>query len=96
MVKLSPGLGVFLKGLKMSKSGYDIVYRSKDEAYLEPHFCREWEGDCGCYGTNEMHGFTFEEAKEELAKHYEAKAKWIRESAQLSYWVTDLSEFEGS
>ena len=36
----------------------DIVWRGNDVS-LDYHFCREWDGDNGCYGTNPDHGHSF-------------------------------------
>jgi hypothetical protein len=42
---------------------YDIVY-TKDGPKIEPHFCRQWDEDGGCYGTNPLHGYSKEQADE--------------------------------
>ncbi len=55
---------------------YDVVYR-EHHATIEPHFCREWDDEGGCYGTNPNHGFTFEAACEVVAGWYaEQAALW--------------------
>ena len=55
---------------------YDIVFG--DGPAIEPHFCREWDGDGGCYGTNPDHGYTWEEAVEQVAQWHEAQAAFLR------------------
>jgi len=57
---------------------YDVTYRD-GEPMLDYHFCREWDGDKGCYGTNPDHGFTFEEAREVAAAHYRQEVeRWSK------------------
>lgn len=51
---------------------FDIHFR--EPASLDYHFCRAWDGETGCYGTNPGHGYTFDEAKEQIAQHYERLA----------------------
>ena len=53
-------------------SRYDVLYRH-DRVSLQHHFCR----DIDCFGTNENHGFTLEEAKEMIIK-------WHQD--QIEYW----------
>ncbi len=49
-------------------------------ASIDFHYCREWENDdLGCYGFNPNHGFTFDEAKQEMINWYEN---------QVEYWKT--------
>ena len=52
---------------------YDVIY-AEHHTYVEPHFCREWDGDGGCYGTNPNHGETWEDARKVVADYYELKA----------------------
>ena len=54
---------------------YDVVF-SKRGCDIEFHFCREWDGEEGCYGTNPDHGLSFEEAIKEIANHYQVLAKY--------------------
>lgn len=49
---------------------YDVIYRSQRECDIEPHFCREWDESGGCYGFNEEHGFSKEEALHLQIKYY--------------------------
>jgi hypothetical protein len=57
---------------------FDVIYEG-DQVHIQPHFCREWDGDVGCYGTNANHGYTFDEVKESIAQHYEDTAKYWRD-----------------
>ena len=50
----------------MSDIRYDIIYDKYDRCYPEPHFCREMD----CFGYNPDHGFTWEQARKEVAKYY--------------------------
>lgn len=56
---------------------FDVSYREHGPT-VDPHFCREWDGDVGCYGTNADHGMTFAEAAEEVARWHEEQAKYWR------------------
>ena len=53
-----------------------MVFPSIEGPFIEPHFCRVWEQVdgrlVGCYGTNPNHGHTFEEAKAEIVKYWQA------------------------
>lgn len=65
----------------MTKGRYDIVYGSdglRAWVDVQMHFCREWVGNEGCYGTNPDHGMTWEEAREEVAKWHEEQAAYWR------------------
>jgi hypothetical protein len=66
-----------------NKHRYDVVY-DVNGPILTFHFCREWDENGGCYGTNPDHGFTFEEAKEIVLEHY---------SSLLNQWK-EMSEEE--
>ncbi len=58
---------------------YDVIY-AEHHAYVEPHYCREWDGDRGCYGTNEDHGFTWEEARKYVVEYHMTEAtRWGQE-----------------
>lgn len=60
----------------MSAQRYDVIF-VQHHTYVEPHFCREWDESGGCHGSNPNHGFTWEEAREEVAKFYDAEAaRW--------------------
>ena len=63
---------------------FDVIYDSHG-AHLDRHFCREWTDGEGCYGTNPDHGFTFDEAKEHVAKWYEDMAEYWRKLT-LTEW----------
>lgn len=56
---------------------YDICHYGKHVA-IEPHFCREWDENGGCYGTNPDHGYSWEEAKEQLISWHEAQIDLIK------------------
>lgn len=53
---------------------FDVYLR--DGCSLSYHFCREWDNDEGCYGTNPNHGYSFEEAKQEIVRFYERQAAY--------------------
>jgi hypothetical protein len=53
---------------------YDILWESYGPRPV-PHFCREWDGDKGCYGFNEDHGMTWEEVRAEIVAWYEKQAE---------------------
>ncbi len=42
---------------------YDLI-GTEHGPQIEPHYCREWDGEKGCYGTNEYHGYTWDEVVE--------------------------------
>jgi hypothetical protein len=63
---------------RRSKQRYDIHYHEHHVA-IEPHFCRSWDDEGGCYGTNPNHGFSWQEARK-------ADADWHRERAE--WWAT--------
>jgi hypothetical protein len=55
---------------------FDVVY-TEHGPKVEPHFCREWHEDGGCYGTNPSHGVTWDEARAEVVRwHEEQAAAW--------------------
>jgi hypothetical protein len=57
---------------------FDVIYRG-DRVSVDYHFCREWDAEGGCYGTNPHHGCSFEEAKASVAEWHEDQAKRWRE-----------------
>lgn len=59
---------------------FDLIFDERG-CRIDYHFCREIDGDTGCYGTNPDHGFSFEDAREQLASWHEEKAKRIRETS---------------
>ena len=63
---------------------FDVIYDEKG-VHIDYHFCREWVGDEGCYGTNDTHGFSFEEAREHLVKWYEEEVVRLRKMT-LEQW----------
>lgn len=62
----------------VSKMRFDVCYQG-EKCTIEPHFCREWDEDGGCYGTNPDHGHSFEEACDHVAEWHESQAKLWRE-----------------
>ena len=56
---------------------YDVVYYSTHTT-IEPHFCREYD----CFGSNEEHGFTLEQACNEVAKIWKKYRieRWVNEN----------------
>lgn len=52
-------------------SKYDVVYMPNQGVQLEEHFCREY----GCFGSDETHGMTFEEAKKEIISYLKEQIK---------------------
>lgn len=68
----------------MSKQMFDITYGSSGDVRIEPHFCREWDEDGGCYGTNPDHGFSLDEACEEVAKYYDNLSQQYRDKSHYS------------
>ena len=60
----------------MSEQRFDVIY-GEFGPRVDYHFCRTWEGDEGCYGTNLNHGLTWEAVREELAAWHEREAaRW--------------------
>lgn len=53
---------------------FDVLYHS-GSVTIDYHFCRSWDGDNGCYGTNPNHGRSWEEAKKEVADWHREQAK---------------------
>ena len=58
----------------MPKPRFDVIYYLGG-VHLDYHFCRNWDEDGGCCGTNPDHGFTFEEAKKQVVKYHEEEAE---------------------
>lgn len=60
----------------MKEHRFDVIYKGNDVS-IDYHFCRGWDGDRGCYGTNPDHGLTFDDARREVANHYRGlTASW--------------------
>lgn len=74
---------------------FDIHWHSEAPS-LDYHFCREWDGDTGCYGTNPDHGYTFDEAKEEIAKWHSAQAVHWRQQTLKSWGHMTPEEIEAA
>lgn len=62
---------------------YDISYRNGGPT-IEPHFCREWDDTGGCYGTNPHHGYSLDEAREQIAQWHEQQASMWRDASHPS------------
>lgn len=71
----------------MAKERFDVTYREHGPT-LDYHFCREWDGDGGCYGTNPDHGLTFAQAKAEIVAWHEHQAKRWR-GMSLKAWRSE-------
>lgn len=55
---------------------YDVIYGpGEHQCAVAEHFCREWDDNGGCYGTNPTHGFTWEDARAEVAEFYARLSK---------------------
>lgn len=57
---------------------FDVCYRAAGVT-IEPHFCREWDEDGGCYGTNPDHGYSFDDACRQVADWHEQQASLWRQ-----------------
>ena len=64
------------------KNRYDLVHQEYS-IRIEPHFCRKYE----CYGTDENHGYTWEE----VAKEFMA-ARRIQAIEQLQLFAKEYNE----
>jgi len=65
----------------MSEQRYDISYATgaglTPLAYIDTHFCREWDDRGGCYGNNPQHGLSWEMAREAMVDFHEQEvARW--------------------
>ena len=52
---------------------FDVIFKGS-ETSIDYHFCR----DPDCFGTNEDHGYSFDEAKEVVVRELEMKLKLWR------------------
>lgn len=68
----------------MSKKRYDVV-RKENSCYPELHYCRDWDGTKGCYGTNLDHGYTWKEARKEVVKFHKRKVKEWKNKKERSF-----------
>jgi hypothetical protein len=49
---------------------FDVIYDGLNNLpHIDYHFCREFDGDQGCFGTSPHHGCSYEEAKQEIINH---------------------------
>ena len=78
----------------MSKQRYDIIY-DQNGVHLEYHFCRSWDEDGGCYGTNPNHGYSLEDAADEIARHYQSLADEWRNRTHYNYLMFKKEEENG-
>ncbi len=69
---------------------FDVVYHGGSVS-IEPHFCREWDDDGGCYGTNPNHGLSLKDACDEVADWHEKQAEMWREQnhPSIDQYITD-------
>lgn len=79
---------------KIPDARFDVTYHS-NHASLDYHYCREWDGDNGCYGTNMSHGLSFEDACAEIAKYHERQAKLWKDHEHYSC-LSFLGETNGN
>ena len=55
---------------------YDVNFY-KDHCTVTPHFCRDWDENGGCYGSNENHGYSWEDARANVIAFYEGQvSRW--------------------
>lgn len=72
---------------------FDVVYHS-NHTTIDAHFCRSWEPNetgeiVGCYGTNPSHGYSLEEACEQVAEWYAQQAAlWRARQHPDCLWFT--------
>ena len=76
----------------MAGNKYDVHYHADSYVDVDFHFCREWDGDGGCYGTNPNHGFSFEDAKRHIIQHYKKYMQYWEEMTEETW----LSRFSSS
>lgn len=77
------------KPVLIPKMRFDVCYPS-EHASIEPHFCREWDEDGGCYGTNPEHGYSFEEACDEMARwHQQQVDLWRKREHPLCLYYLE-------
>lgn len=75
------------KRVETREPRYDVAF-GRNGASIEPHFCREWDDEGGCYGTNPEHGMSLAEAIEHIADWHELQATLWRSGMH-----PDLSAF---
>lgn len=76
------------------KGRFDVTY-GKGGVSIEPHFCREWDDEGGCFGTNPDHGLSVAEACDEIACWHERQAKMWRSRTHPDLRSYD-PEYQGS
>lgn len=56
---------------------FDLVF-CEGAVTIEPHFCRQWDSEGGCYGTNETHGLSLDDACRQAAEwHQQQAGLWL-------------------
>ncbi len=68
----------------MSKNKYDIVYVN-GVAHIEHHYCREWAGYEGCYGTNPDHGLSWQGAKKQMIAYHQSEIDYFLKLEEKDY-----------
>jgi hypothetical protein len=69
-----------------SEHRYDVCYGG-GAPRLEHHFCREWDEDGGCFGSNPEHGLSWREAVEEVAAWHRAEIERWRRTTEAEWNV---------
>lgn len=83
------------KVLSVSEMRFDVCYHSGG-CTIEPHFCRQWDEDGGCYGTNPNHGYSFDEACDQVASYHEQQAKeWRERTHHTCLYYLDNGDTDG-
>ena len=68
-----------------SKYRYDVSFGNALRFPIDHHYCRDWEGEDGCYGTNPEHGSSWEEAKEEYIHYLKSEIEYWRKLTEKEY-----------
>ena len=69
---------------------FDICYH-ENHVTIEPHFCREWDENGGCYGTNLDHGFTLQEAIDLAVEYHERQIRMLKDR---THWMVSDYEYD--
>ncbi|MHC4686859.1 MAG: hypothetical protein ACYTEW_21495 [Planctomycetota bacterium] len=75
----------------MNGRRFDVIYWEHGPK-VDYHFCREWDEDGGCYGTNPLHGLTWEEARDLVAMWYKAQAEYWEDLKEKEWGVNMTNE----
>lgn len=76
--------------MNSDRQRFDVLY-GEHGPRLDFHFCRDWDDDGGCYGTNLNHGVAWEKAREEIAKWHEQQAQYWRKLT-FDEWCPEFPE----